>query len=173
MTEGYKRKSHEHREDLAGEHRWGDMGQIAFMIIFIIGIISDLFLLKTSDSWQSIIPWYYRLILFIPLFFASGYFSQKAHKIIFQKQRKKLMVIKTDVFARIRHPLYFGSILVYLSFIVLSLSSIALIIFVFVVIFYYRLCRYEEKILIEKLGDEYKEYMKKVPMLFPKLRKNL
>ena len=167
----HKRRSYEHRKDLAGEYKWGDIGQIVFLIIFIIGVAYDLFLIKISDSWQSSFPWYFRLVLIIPLFFAAGYFAQKAHKIIFQEERKELIVIKTDVFARIRHPMYFGSIVTYLAFVILSLSVIILVIFVFVIIFYYYLCRYEENILIEKLRNEYKNYMKNVPMLIPKIRK--
>jgi protein-S-isoprenylcysteine O-methyltransferase Ste14 len=167
MNKGHKKRSHEHRKDLAGEYRWGDTGQIILLIIFIIGITSDLFLLKVSDSWQNVFPWYLRLIVFIPLFFLSGYFAQRAHKKVFQEERKELVLIKTDVFAIIRHPMYLGSILIYLGFVVLSLSVIALVVFVCVVIFYYYLCRYEEQLLIEKLGSEYLEYMKKVPMLVP------
>ena len=171
MVEGHKRHSHEYRKDLAGENKWGDMGQIIFLIVFIIGMVADLFLLKISDSWQSFFPWYLRLVLFIPILLTAGYSAQKAHKKVFKEERKELMVINTGIYARIRHPMYFGSILIYLSFVVLSLSVIALVIFIFVVFFHYYLCRYEEKILIEKLGNEYKSYMKNVPMLFPKIRK--
>ena len=167
MNEGHKGKSHEHRKDLAGEYRWGDTGQIILLIVFIIGMISDLFLLKISDSWQNVFPWYFRIVVFIPLLFIAGYFAQRAHKIVFHQERDELIVIKTDVFAMIRHPMYFGSILTYLGFVILSFSVIALIVFVIVVIFYFYLCRYEEQILIEKLGNQYKNYMKKVPMLIP------
>jgi protein-S-isoprenylcysteine O-methyltransferase Ste14 len=57
----------------------------------------------------------------------------------------------------------------YFAFVVLTLSVIAVIIFIAVIVFYYYLCRYEEQLLIDKLGNEYKNYMKKVPMLFPKI----
>lgn len=171
MSEGHKRRSHEHRKDLAGEYRWSDTGQFVFLIVFIIGMTSDLFLLKLSDSWQDVFPWYYRIVVFLPLLFVAGYFGQRSHKIVFQEERKEIMVIQTDVFAIIRHPMYFASILTYLSFVILSLSVVALVIFVVVVIFYYYLCRYEEQLLLEKLGDEYTNYMKNVPMLIPKVRK--
>ena len=171
MSKGHKRRSHEHRKDLAGEYKWSDTGQIVLLIIFIIGIISDLFLLKISDSWQDIFPWYFRIIIFLPLLVNAGYFAQRAHKKVFEEERKELLFITTDVFGIIRHPMYFGSILTYLSFFILSLSVIALVLFVIVVIFYYYLCRYEEHLLIEKLGNDYKNYMKNVPMLLPKLRK--
>ena len=171
MCEGHKRRDHEHRKDLAGEYRWGDTGQLLLLLVFIIGMIADVFLVKISNSWQDTVPWYYRIVIFIPLLFVSGYFAQRAHKIVFEEERKELMIIKIDVFARIRHPMYFGSILTFLSFVILSLSVIALIIFIIIVIFYYYLCRYEEQLLLERLGDEYKQYMKNVPMLIPKIRK--
>lgn len=171
MSEGHKRHSHEHRKDLAGEYRWGDTGQIILLIVFIIGMTLDLFLLKVSDSWQDIIPWYFRIVVVLPVLFVAGYFAQRAHQKVFKEERKELMVIKTDVFAIIRHPMYFGSILVYLGFVIFSLSVVAMVIFVIVVIFYYYLCRYEEQLLIEKLGADYKNYMKKVPMFIPRVRR--
>jgi protein-S-isoprenylcysteine O-methyltransferase Ste14 len=171
MRECYKRYSHEHRTDLAGEYKWGDTGQIVLLIVFIIGMTFDLFILKISNSWQDAFHLYFRIIMFLPILFIAVYVPQRAIKKVFQEERKELMVIKTDVFAIIRHPMYFGSILLYLSFVVLSLSMIALVIFVIVVIFYYYLSRYEELLLIEKLGNEYKDYMKNVPMLIPELRK--
>jgi protein-S-isoprenylcysteine O-methyltransferase Ste14 len=167
MNKGYKRHTNEHRKDLAGENRWGDTGQILLLIIFIIGVIIDIFLLKTSNYWQELIPWHVRIIVLLPILFIAGYFAQKAHKKVFKEKRKELMVIQNDVFAIIRHPMYFGSILIYLGMVILSLSLIGLIIFLVVFIFYYYLCRYEEKLLIEKLGNKYLEYMKKVPMLVP------
>ena len=139
-------------------------------IVFIIGMTSDLFLLKISYLLQDLFPWYFRIVVFLPLLFVAGYFAQRAHKKVFEEERKEIMVIKTDVFARIRHPMYFGSILIYFGFVILSLSLISLVIFAVVVIFYYYLCRYEEQLLIAKLGDEYKNYMKNVPMLIPRVR---
>jgi protein-S-isoprenylcysteine O-methyltransferase Ste14 len=167
MKKTHKRKNHELRKDLAGEYRWGDTGQIVLLFIFIIGMISDLFLLKVSDSLQIFFPWYFRIVLFILLLFIAGYFIQHSHKIVIQQERDKLILIKSDVYNIIRHPMYFGSILTYLCFVILSFSVIALIVFVFIVVFYFYLCWYEEQILIEKLGDQYKNYMKEVSMLIP------
>lgn len=172
MCEGHKRQEHEHRTDLAGEYRWGDTGQLLLLIIFIFGMTIDVFFIKISNSWQNTVPWYFRIVVFIPLLVIAGYFAQRAHKLVFEEERKELIVIKTGVFARIRHPMYFGSVLTFLNFVILSLSVIALVIFVAIVIFYYYLCRYEEQLLLERLGNEYRKYMKNVPMLIPKIRSN-
>jgi protein-S-isoprenylcysteine O-methyltransferase Ste14 len=157
--------------DLAGEYRWGDTGKMIFAIIFFIGVISDLFIFKISDSWQEIIPWYLRVIVILPFLYFAGYFAKRAHKKVFEEHRKTLLVINTDVFSRIRHPMYFGSLLTYFSILILSISLIGLMIFIVIVIFYYYLSYYEEQVLIEKLGDEYRKYMNEVPMLIPRLKK--
>jgi hypothetical protein len=101
------------------------------------------------------------------LLFIACYFIDRSHKIIFQLERDDVILFNNDVFTIIRHPMYFGSILTYLGFVIISFSVIALIIFVFIVIFYLYLCWYEEQILIEKIGDQYTNYMKEVPMFFP------
>jgi len=170
MSEGHKRHSHGHHKDLAGEYRWGDAGQVILFVIFVIGMVSDLFFIKVSSSWQDVIPWYVPVIIFIPLLFVSIYLVQSGLKKVFKEERKELEVISSGVFGFVRHPIYLGSILIFLSFTILSLSIVALIICFVIIVFYYYLCRYEERLLIEKLGDKYGNYMKKVPMLIPWFR---
>jgi len=171
MNKGHKRHSYEERIDLAGEYRWRDAGQLLLLVIFIIGMVSDLFILNISSSWQNVIPWYFRILVFIPIFFVSGYFAQSGLKKVFREERKKLEVIRSGVFGIVRHPIYLGSILVFLSFVILSLSIASLIIWFVIIVFYYCLSRYEERLLIEKLGKDYRDYMNEVPMLIPRIRK--
>jgi steroid 5-alpha reductase family enzyme len=70
-----------------------------------------------------------------------------------------------DAFKIVRHPVYFFSIL----FLGLrpTMSLFYLIMFVCIAVYFYIGSIYEEKKLLEKFGDEYKEYQKKVPRLFP------
>ena len=170
LTKGHKRKSHEHRADLAGEYKWGDTGQIVLLVFFIVGMVADVVFLHSSGDLPEIVPWYVRLIGFIPGCLAAGYFIHKSHKKVFGEHRDTLSVIDTGIYSRLRHPMYFGSVLLYLSFVFVSLSVLAMSIFLVVLIFYYYLCRYEEKVLVEQLGDQYRQYMSNVPMLIPQLR---
>jgi len=171
MVEGHKRASHEHRVDLAGEYRWGDVGQGVLFLVFIVGMVLDVFVVKVSESWQNVFPWYFRVVVFLVVFFVGVNFMQRAHTIVFDQEREGLMVIKTGVFGMIRHPMYFGAMLMFLGFVVLSFSVFALVIFVGIVFFYYYLCRYEERLLLEKLGEDYRRYMVSVPMWFPRGRR--
>jgi protein-S-isoprenylcysteine O-methyltransferase Ste14 len=168
MTEGYTRSHYAHRSDLAGEHRWGDTGQLILILVFIIGTGLDLFVFDLSSAWQGMVPWYLRVLVFLPLFFAAGYFAQRSHTLIFGQKREKLMVIDTGVYARLRHPMYFAALLTYLGFVILSLSAVSLVIFVVTLVFYVFISRYEEQVLVERLGDDYRRYKQTVPMLVPK-----
>ncbi len=62
-----KIKRHNDRTDLAGEHVYGDLGQIIFLIIFLIVWISDSFFIKYSTLSHDAIPNMFRLILGLPI----------------------------------------------------------------------------------------------------------
>jgi len=74
------------------------------------------------------------------------------------------------VFGLVRHPIYLGSILLYLGLILYTLSLASVVIWLVIIVFYYFISRYEEKILTDFFGEEYVSYKQKVPMLFPKLK---
>ena len=70
-----------------------------------------------------------------------------------------------------RHPMVFGALCVYLSLVIFMNSVIgllALLILICLAAIYLR--NSEEKRLLKDFGDEYLEYKKKVPMLFPLIK---
>ncbi len=168
---GYKRKTHEHRKDLAGEHELGDIGQIILLIVFIVGLLADKFVLHFSLPLVQSIPFYLRVLIALPFFVFSCYLALFGLKTIFGEQREELVVIKSGVFSIVRHPIYLASILVYLGFIIISLSIIGFCTWVIIILFYYYISRYEERILVDKLGTQYEDYIKEVPMFIPWFRK--
>lgn len=168
---GYRRKTHEHRKDLAGEHKLGDIGQIILLIVFIIGLLADKFVLHFSLPLVQFLPSYLRVLIVLPFFVFSSYLALFGLKTIFGEQREELVVIKSGVFSIVRHPIYLASMLVYLGFIIISLSIIAFCIWIIIVLFYYYISRYEERILVDKLGTQYEDYIRQVPMFIPWFRK--
>ena len=76
-------------------------------------------------------------------------------------------MITTGAFSFVRHPIYLALILLYLGFILLSLSLLSILVWILIIIFYYMISRYEEKLLIKAFGSAYSEYMRKVPMFLP------
>ena len=166
-----KRKNYEKRVDLAGGHTCGNLGQLILFIVFIVGIILDLVFLRVGQSFVEPVPLFLRIIVALPVLIISGYLVQSGLKIVFREERSKLVVIRTDIFSLVRHPIYLGSMLLYLGFIILSMSVIAFGIWIIIIVFYVYISRYEENILIDKLGEEYEQYMHDVPMFIPKIRR--
>ena len=164
---GYKQKSYEHRNDLAGEHSISDIGQIILLILFITGLLVDKLILHFSVFSAELFPFYLRILFALPFFIFSFVLARFGLKTVFGEKREELVVIKSGVFSIVRHPIYLGSILLYFGFIIISLSVVAFCIWIIIIIFYYFNSRYEEKLLIDKLGIQYEKYMNEVPMFIP------
>ena len=160
-----KTKRHEDRADLVGEHAFGDLGQIIFLIIFLIVWISDSFFFEYSTYSQDTIPNIIRLILGLPILLASGLLAKKGLRIIFDE------VIEKGIFKIMRHPIYLGSILLYLGLTILTCSIASAVVWIIIVLFYYYISRYEEELLLKEFGADYKNYMERVPMLIPNIFK--
>lgn len=82
-------------------------------------------------------------------------------------------LVTTGPYRYCRNPMVLGALLIYLSIVIFlnSLTALsALLIFFFFGITYLKLS--EEKRLEKGFGDEFLEYRKKVPMLFPGIRFN-
>lgn len=160
-------KRHHGRPDLPGEHRWGDAGQLIFLVLFLFVWIADSFFLHYSTSLQEYVPVYVRAILALVVLSASWVFARRGLKTIFGEVREKPELINKGVFEVVRHPIYLGAILLYLGLVLFTLSLVSMALWVFIVIFYFLISRYEEKVLIKTFGKAYEDYKKDVPMLFP------
>ena len=164
---GYLRKSHQHRGDLTGEHAFSDMGQLIFLVVFLVVWIADSFVFKYSTFLTQYVSNYIRVPIALIVLVISGLLAWTGLKIVFRETREEPQVITTGVFSIVRHPIYLSSILLYLGFILLSLSLLSVLVWFIIIIFYYQISRYEEKLLTQRFGSAYEEYKKKVPMLLP------
>lgn len=164
---GYLRKLHKHRSDLTGEHVFGDMGQLILLVVFLVVWITDSVVFKYSTFLTQYISNYIRVPIALIVLVISGLLAWAGLKIVFGEIREEPQVITTGVFSIVRHPIYLGLILLYLGFILLSLSLLSTLVWFIIIIFYYIISRYEEKLLTQRFGSVYEEYKKKVPMLFP------
>ena len=75
------------------------------------------------------------------------------------------VVVDTGIYAVVRHPLYLGWLLMYVALILLSQHWLTAIIGIPGMVCVYLISRQEDQRLIEKFGDEYKDYMQKVPRM--------
>ena len=166
---GYKRTEYEEREDIAGEHKFSDIGQLIFLFCFLAIWGMDSFYLHFSTFLTEYIPIYVRAPIGGLILILAGYTAFKGLKQVFSEQRDPPEVIKTGVFAYVRHPVYSGAILFYLGMFFFTLSLLTLG-FLFIIVFFYDfIASYEEELLIGQFEDDYKNYQKQVRKWLPRL----
>ena len=79
------------------------------------------------------------------------------------------ILIKSGIYAHIRHPIYTSGILISLGLALVTSSLGGLALFILAVIAFVVRINAEEKALLAKFGVEYQEYAKKTGALLPKL----
>jgi len=94
---------------------------------------------------------------------------RKAEDALFKEKHDPPTIIDTGILAHIRHPLYLGTLLIYLGFILGTFSIISFLIFLFIIFLYNKMATYEEQDLERIFGEEYIEYKSRVPKWIPRL----
>ena len=164
-------RKHSHRDDLTGEHKAGDAGQVILACIFFAVWILDTFFLKYTTFLNGYVPLVVRIPIGMILLVLSVTLVKNGLSIVFGEERESPGVIRKGVFNVVRHPVYLSEILLYLGFILLSISIASVFIWVTAFLFLHFISRYEEKLLLDRFGEEYERYIKEVPMWFPRLLK--
>ncbi|MFC1952063.1 methyltransferase family protein [Chloroflexota bacterium] len=159
---------HGHRDNLAGEHRTGDLGQLTILLLFMALWLSDMFL-EYSNFLNEYVPLAVRLSIGVLLLIVSGYMAKTGLSLVFGRNAQSHSVIRKGVFGLVRHPIYLSEIIFYLGLLALYISLAAVFTLVIAILFLHYISRYEEKLLLAKYGKEYEQYMKEVPMWFPRL----
>jgi protein-S-isoprenylcysteine O-methyltransferase Ste14 len=159
------------------------VGISIFVILIPLGLIR---LSKIGEPWN--IPLTgdetIRLILAAPLFILGAIFAiwsnivlltfgkggpTEAFNIAISPKTKKLVIVGPYKYTR--NPMVFGAFTLYTS-IGIALNSLLCLIclLVFFLLMRFYLKHSEEKRLLRDFGDEYKEYQRKVSMIFPMKR---
>jgi protein-S-isoprenylcysteine O-methyltransferase Ste14 len=158
------------REHLAGEHPFSDRGQLIFLGVFMVVWVADSFIFRFSIFAGQYVSLLIRIPIAAVFLFASGYLAQQGMRVVFGEERQEPIVINEGVFSVVRHPVYLGCILFYLGLLILTLSLVAAIIWIVIIVFYHVIAKYEEGLLAKKFGKEYEQYMQTVPMWIPRLK---
>jgi protein-S-isoprenylcysteine O-methyltransferase Ste14 len=167
-----REKWFEQRDDLTGEHAFGDAGQIIFALLFFPIWIADSFFLNYTTQLHDIVPALFRIPIGILLLCLSAYCACSGLRIVFGEVRETPAVIRKGVFGLVRHPIYLSEVLLYLGLFMLTMSLAAGAILLGAAAFLYYLSRYEEQLLLKRFGDDYRSYMRDVGMWVPRLRSN-
>jgi len=124
--------------------------------LFAATWITDTFFIKYATFLNKYVPLVARIPFGVVLLVLSGYLAKTGLSI---------------VFGVVRHPVYLSEILLYLGLLMLSISLSAAVVWIIAAGFLHYISRYEERVLLQRFGEDYEKYMREVPMWFPRFRK--
>lgn len=154
------------RKHLGSEYPKWDVIQIILTLAFFVFWSIDSFIFQFTTFLAKFIPLYIRLIFAVFLLGIAFYLMAFSHQMVFGKMHKSPTILNKGVYAKVRHPMYLGTLLFYLGFVFASISLLSLAIWILIFLIYDRATAYEEDDLIRIFGDEYLNYRKQVPKWF-------
>lgn len=104
MSRRERRKDRQRRDDLVGEHPWGDAGQLILAALFFVVWIGDS-LLGYTTFLNGVAPLFVRIPVGALLLLLAGYLATVSLRIVFGEKRETPHVIRKSVFGVIRHPM--------------------------------------------------------------------
>lgn len=137
----------------------------AFESVFILLILNYRVWFRDPFSVMQIISWI--LLVLSAWIVISGYLTLKRKgkpEINFENTS---VVVKSGLYRFIRHPLYLSIGLFGIGVMLKEPGKIQLLLVLFIVIAIWLTAKIEEKEMIAKFGNEYREYMKETKMFIP------
>lgn len=148
--------------------------RLAYTILSSLGLLG-LLLLNGSISTvlffesKGLVRYVSLMLATFGVFVISAAFRQYKVRSFLGLREEEEVFSANGILNKVRHPIYSGTVLIVLGFFFFSPNLPTLIsvccIFMYLIIG----IKLEEKKLIQKFGDEYREYKKRVPMLAPRM----
>lgn len=151
------------------EHPWGDRGQVMALAAFLAIWLLDSFVLRFSTFLSGRVGLLVRLGASALVMALAVYLVEAGHRAV-PHEGPAAGLITDGAFARVRHPLYAGSLLFYVSLVIATLSLVSLAVWAGIFAFYDIIASYEERRLVEIFGPAYQAYRARVPKWFPRVR---
>ena len=152
---------------MAEEHPSCDRVQNMAIPLFLLVWGVDSFLLKWTTFLSASVPPPLRLLVGLLLVVFGAYMTWVSHETVFSGDNSQGL-IDWGVYGLCRHPMYLGVVSLSLGLSFATFSIAAFLISVALFILYDGFTAYEEERLVEVLGEEYREYRRRVPKWLPK-----
>jgi len=157
-------KRHEgHEREVPYAHIYHSVLPAVFILIWFL----DSSIFGFSTFLNNYIPFLIRLILFIIIFAIAIAFIMLSHRTLFKIHQPPDTLTTNGILRFVRNPMYFGILLIYVAFLFFSISLICVGFFVIIFMVYNWMVYYEENLLENMFGDEYKKYKNRVPKWIP------
>jgi protein-S-isoprenylcysteine O-methyltransferase Ste14 len=137
----------------------------AFESIYLLVLLNIKVWFQDPVSLHQIISWV--LLILSAYFGLAGYLLLKRKGKSTKNFENTTILVKSGVFSLIRHPLYFSLFLLGTGVMMKDPDLPALILGMINLVAVYLTAMTEEKEMVEKFGEPYKEYMKETKMFIP------
>jgi protein-S-isoprenylcysteine O-methyltransferase Ste14 len=136
--------------------------QVLYIVLFSVVWLLDSFVFNFSTFLAGFVPLVLRVV-FAVIVVALGFgVTSWGHWLLFNKKLWPNLVT-VGIFAHVRHPMYLGYMLLYLGFIVGTMSLLSVIPWLLIIHLYDEMAGYEECELEKRFGEKYLEYKRRVP----------
>ena len=134
------------------------MGHIAYIGLYGVMIISTIFLYNSANLVELLYAGWTIMAFGIIFLLWSSKSRKKGHK-------EGIGVVESGMYAFVRHPEFLGHILIIFALVIISQHWISLIVGAILIILLCLAMIEEEKRNMEKFGDAYRDYRKRVPRI--------
>ncbi len=160
--------SSHHQPGLGIEHPYSHQIMIGSAVFFFLTWILDTFFLQLFIDLRKSIPLIFRIVIFTITLVLAFILMNSSQKKIFSESQTEPGLVSDGIYALVRHPLYLSIPLLYMAFSLLSVSILSFFSILFIFIFFDRMVVFEEKELVNILGDVYREYTQLTPRWIPR-----
>ncbi|WP_456487536.1 methyltransferase family protein [Candidatus Alkanophaga liquidiphilum] len=137
------------------------IGHIAYIGLYGVLIISTIFLYNSANLAKLVYAGWIILASGIIFLLWSSKSRKEGHK----EGIGRGSLVESGVYAFVRHPEFLGHILIIFALVIISQHWIGLIVGAILIVLLCLAMIEEEKRNIEKFGDAYSDYMKRVPRI--------
>jgi protein-S-isoprenylcysteine O-methyltransferase Ste14 len=149
---------------ISEEYPRSDSYQIVMLVLFVAVWVLDSFFIKII-FFGYLAPWYLRIGGGLLVVLYGVYLVDASHKLVIDADEPVL--VDWGVYSIARHPMYLGILLVYLGVAMSTLSGASLLLLLGIFLVYDRFAAYEEAKMIEKMGQGYLDYQRRVHRWLP------
>ncbi len=138
------------------------IGHTVYVCLYGVLIISTVFLYNSANLAKLLYAGWVILAFGIIFLLWSSKSRKEGH---IEEDVRREALVESGMYAFVRHPEFLGHILIIFALIIISQHWISLIVGAILVALLCLAMIEEEKRNIEKFGDAYREYMKRVPRI--------
>ena len=137
----------------------------SFVSIYLMVLLNMKVWFHDPFSLHQIVSWI--LLIFSAYFGLAGFFLLKRRGRPSENFENTTILVKTGVYSLIRHPLYFSLFLLGTGIMMKDITPLTILLGAINLTAIWFTALMEEKEMIEKFGEPYKEYMKETKMFIP------